>query len=261
MLWWNRAPILISIPLVKVRPNIVPPPAEIKDIYDMFLWLYTGLCHQLPSRSFFWYGHKFPVCARDTGTYLGFTLGLLLGYLWLRNSKLRKWFTSNLGLAWIFAGLAMLPFAFDGITSYMGLRQTTNPIRFATGLIAGSHIGTLLILMYMMIENRLEVFDIRMFSVPINYLPFELGLLLGDSILWVMQFSQLTLGFLYWSLVLSIPTVLLIYNLLIVKVAVMLYPKLNKLYFTITISALMVLIELLGSMRFKLMVLYLHNLK
>ncbi len=93
-----------------------------------------GLCHQLPARSFFAGGHQVPVCARDTGIYLGFVLSFVV--LWAlsrrnRPSELPPAPVVVLAVAFI-GGMA-----WDGITSYAGWRPTTNEIRLATGLLAG----------------------------------------------------------------------------------------------------------------------------
>ncbi len=93
-------------------------------------WLGYGLCHQLPVRSFFAGGHQLPVCSRDTGIYLGFTVALLLMAVFDRGRH-----RSGMPPAWLLgvgvAALALL--GWDGVTSYAGLRPTTNLIRLATG--------------------------------------------------------------------------------------------------------------------------------
>lgn len=105
-----------------------------------FIALGYGLCHQLPERSFFAGGYQLPVCARDTGIYLGFALGLLGLAVLARGSRpteLPRW--PVLVLVALFVG-AM---AVDGVTSYAGLRTTTNDLRLLTGLLAGWALATI----------------------------------------------------------------------------------------------------------------------
>jgi len=101
-------------------------------------WLFTtlgyGLCHQLPERSLFAGGYQLPVCARDTGIYLGFVAGwvmLLVLARGRRPAELPRW--PVLLLIGAFVG----SMAFDGITSYAGLRSTTNDLRLLTGMLTG----------------------------------------------------------------------------------------------------------------------------
>jgi len=101
---------------------------------SFFTLIGYGLCHQLPERSYFAAGFQLPVCARDTGIYLGFVAGLIV--LWLlhrheRPSQPPRW------PVLVLVGLFISAMAVDGLTSYSGLRETTNTLRLITGLLTG----------------------------------------------------------------------------------------------------------------------------
>jgi uncharacterized membrane protein len=97
-------------------------------------WLGFGLCHQLASRSFVAGGHQLPVCARDTGIYLGFVVSFAVIALLDRGRR-----RTEVPPAWVLGvGAAfVLVMLWDGITSYAGLRDTTNLIRLVTGVGTG----------------------------------------------------------------------------------------------------------------------------
>lgn len=97
-------------------------------------WIGFGLCHQLPARSFVAAGHQLPVCARDTGIYIGFMVSVAVMALLDRRRH-----RSGLPPMWLMAiGVALVAaMGWDGVTEYAGLRATTNLIRLATGLGTG----------------------------------------------------------------------------------------------------------------------------
>lgn len=76
-----------------------------------------SICHQIPERSFHMDGHKLPLCARCTGTYLGVTVGFL------GLAVLRRWRASEMLSNWMivivvsFVGLMGI----DGLNSYLSL--------------------------------------------------------------------------------------------------------------------------------------------
>jgi len=105
-------------------------------------WLGFGLCHQLPARSFFAGGYQLPVCARDTGIYLGFVVALVVAALLDRGRR-----RTGISPAWLL-GLGFAAFAWlgwDGVTSYLGLRTTTNLLRLATGTGTGFAIALIIV--------------------------------------------------------------------------------------------------------------------
>lgn len=102
---------------------------------DTFLhWLGYGLCHQLPERSFFGAGLQVPVCARDTGIYVGFAIAALI--IAILEGRERQTEPPGLMRSLLLAGFVLM-MVIDGVTSYSGLRGTTNEIRLATGLATG----------------------------------------------------------------------------------------------------------------------------
>jgi len=110
-------------------------------VYEQLLRLVGfGLCHQLPERSFFGAGYQLPVCARDTGIYLGFSIAVIVLLVLDRGRR-----SSELPPAgvMIVLGLFVAVMGIDGVTSYAGLRETTNEIRLMTGLMAGFAIAAL----------------------------------------------------------------------------------------------------------------------
>jgi len=93
-----------------------------------------AVCHQLPSRTLEFGGKYLPMCARCSGIYFG----VFASYTYL---VVRRGFRVNsiprITYSLIIAAF-ILPMAFDGATSYLGLRETTNALRVVTGTLAGS---------------------------------------------------------------------------------------------------------------------------
>jgi uncharacterized membrane protein len=107
-----------------------------------FHWLGYGLCHQLPARSLAAGGYQLPVCARDTGIYLGFVAAVAVAALLDRGRH-----RTGMPPAWLL-GLGFVAVAFlgwDGVTSYLGMRPTTNLLRLATGVGTGFAIALVMV--------------------------------------------------------------------------------------------------------------------
>lgn len=103
-------------------------------VYDFLFILFSPLCHQITERSFQSFdGLQFFVCARDTGTYLGFLFSFIM-------YKKNKFEIPIFPLVILFF-IHLLLFGLDGLTSYMHIRETNNFIRYFTGFYFGFFLG------------------------------------------------------------------------------------------------------------------------
>ena len=83
-----------------------------------------AFCHRRKDRSFKMSRHTLPLCARCTGLWLGFAMGLSLRFAGLQVPPL-------------FAVAFMLPLMIDGLTQLVGYRESTNQLRLLTGVLFG----------------------------------------------------------------------------------------------------------------------------
>jgi uncharacterized membrane protein len=86
------------------------------------------VCAQVPSHSFYIFGHQLGLCERNFSIYTSMFLGSLVFAL----SKKRL-----PGIPWWVWVLMLLPIAVDGITQMFGLRESTWELRVITGTLFG----------------------------------------------------------------------------------------------------------------------------
>lgn len=94
--------------------------------------LFRLFCHGMPERCFYIWGVPMPICARCTAIYVGLALAIAAFALLPRLTERGARF---LLLA------AVVPLGVDGLTQLVRLRESTNGLRSATGLIAGIAFG------------------------------------------------------------------------------------------------------------------------
>src|SRR5512135_2490511 len=99
-----------------------------------------ALCHQLPERSFFIHEHQSPLCARCTGMYLGFFIGLIFLIVRRRTHAARMPTTAIIAVLIGFMAIMGI----DGVNSTISvipgapqLYHTTNLHRIVTGSLFG----------------------------------------------------------------------------------------------------------------------------
>ena len=116
-------------------------------------WLDSGICAQILSHSFYPGGNRLPLCARNTGIYLGFFVTLVTLYSTGRGRAqyIPRWSI----VAVLVGGIAAM--AIDGFNSLLfdlhqpHLYQPDNLLRLATGLVT----GLALALLFLPMLNRL----------------------------------------------------------------------------------------------------------
>ncbi len=89
---------------------------------------YRLICHQLPDRSFFLFGHPMAMCQRNVAIYGSIALAGLVFAL-VRN-RVEP-------LPWRWYLVSLLPIAVDGFTQLFGLRESNWELRLSTGALFG----------------------------------------------------------------------------------------------------------------------------
>jgi len=154
---------LVWLALVVVSPFLVPPHTlldlsgvvgghenegqfkNLNPVAHAVYWLGDAECHQLANRSYFLNGNQMPFCARDLGLFIGLVAG----------------FAAAAVIRWkippVFVLLGLIPIGVDGglqlVTSY----ESSNPLRLATGFIAGLVLALLFAHFVFVIEEEKHV--------------------------------------------------------------------------------------------------------
>lgn len=103
--------------------------------WDRLLWeIGFAICHQRADRLLRFGDRPLFVCARDTGIFVSF-LALLLALAFPRGER-RAGMPSLPVLLICLAGVSFL--AWDGLSAYLGWRETTNLLRFLSGAAGGA---------------------------------------------------------------------------------------------------------------------------
>jgi uncharacterized membrane protein len=90
--------------------------------------LFSGICHQIPERSFALFGYPLPVCHRCSGIYAGLFLGC---FMVLRGLHRRTAARRNIVLG------SLIALALDALAPVVGLWNNSALSRFSTGLLFG----------------------------------------------------------------------------------------------------------------------------
>jgi uncharacterized membrane protein len=126
------AAVFLAIPIVILTAASMTTLAIAHGASMQWRLLFRLMCHGIPRRCLTIAGAPMPICARCVGIYIGLVAGLLAFPLVprVRERLLR-----------IAVFVATAPLAIDGITQAFGLRESSNPLRLATGITAAFVFG------------------------------------------------------------------------------------------------------------------------
>lgn len=153
----------------------------LREIASILRLLGYGLCHQLPERSFFGGGLQAPVCARDTGIYLGFVISLALLIALHKGTRPREFPPLPV---WVLLAVLVGFMGWDGVTSYAGLRESNNLLRLITGMSTGFAVAVIVLpLLNDTLWARAD--NARVLSTLRQILAWLAGLPVGVGLVWV----------------------------------------------------------------------------
>jgi uncharacterized membrane protein len=126
MVWVLLCVLVVGAPILAAQEYFAP---------STFIYLvFSGVCHQIPERSFVLAGFPFAVCHRCSGIYLGFIAGSLMKNPFIYRSR-------RIRCSWIFASIA--PLVLDVSLPFAGIAESTPLSRFTTGFLFGTMLSSL----------------------------------------------------------------------------------------------------------------------
>jgi uncharacterized membrane protein len=98
------------------------------NVASVLYLLFSGICHQIPERSFALFGYPLPVCHRCLGIYAGLFLGCFVVLRGIhRHRSARRYLVLG----------SMIALAMDAMAPRAGLWNNSALSRFSTGLLFG----------------------------------------------------------------------------------------------------------------------------
>jgi uncharacterized membrane protein len=128
--YWTAASVLTAswVLLILIAPAAAA--ADLRGVSDPVYHFFGYLCHQMPERSFYLFGHQFAVCSRCFGVYFGLAAGMVAYPLFRKLDE-----SDPLPRFWLF--LSMVPMSADWALGYFRIWENTHLTRVVTGLILG----------------------------------------------------------------------------------------------------------------------------
>jgi uncharacterized membrane protein len=119
---WIREEVRCNLPKIRLKMDSRVGPILVFESNRTKIGL--SFCHRRKDRSIRISGYTFPLCARCTGLWLGFVMGLLVR-------------VAGLHMPLIFVFAFMLPLAVDSLTQLAGYRESNNRLRLLSGVLFG----------------------------------------------------------------------------------------------------------------------------
>jgi uncharacterized membrane protein len=197
-------------------------------IFDIFYQLSSLVCHQLPERTLTINGHLLPLCARCTGIYSGFIIGIIYQVVVLRkiNQLPSPRIVSILSATIIFLFI-------DGVGEKMHLWNLSNKIRLVIGLLCGNSISLILLPLF----NHFFTKQLQQLSINIKH---YLALLILVISIYLMHYSPLSYIFFYFLSLIGLVVMYVAFN---ATFAGMIF-KINKKTLDITYTVLIIMVSM-----------------
>ena len=119
---WIKEEVRRSLPHIRLKMDLRIGPLLIFESNKMKVGV--AFCHRRKDRSIKMSNYTFPLCARCTGLWLGFAVGLLFRVAGLHTPPM-------------FSVALMLPLIIDGLAQFVGYRESNNQLRILTGVLFG----------------------------------------------------------------------------------------------------------------------------